>query len=87
MIMVLRLSATATTAIRIMKEEKLFLPLKAIFRTMNNSRFNGRISILAKIGKGLKFPVCGLKFKVRNRYGLLISEFFLPAERFVKFGL
>ncbi len=38
-IMVDRLSATAAMAIRMMNEEKLFGLLKAILRTINNSRF------------------------------------------------
>ena len=55
--MVLKLSATAATAMRIMKDEKLFLLLNAILRTMNNSKFTWRVY-------GLRFKVGCLKFKL-----------------------
>jgi hypothetical protein len=38
-IIVLRLNATAATAMRMINEEKLFGLLKAMRRTMNNSGF------------------------------------------------
>ena len=47
--MVLRLSVTATTAMRMMNEEKLRLLFIAILRTMNNSSFKREIYIFAKI--------------------------------------
>src|SRR5690606_14965994 len=43
------LNTTLTTAKRIMKAEKLFLPLIAIFLTIKNSTFNIQLLCLAKI--------------------------------------